>query len=107
MAAQNSRKAGGRGKPPEGRRFQKGQSGNPGGRPKEIGALKELAREHTTASIETLVRNLTAKSRMVQVVAANSILDRGYGKASQHIELDAGDELIRRLNDALKRNGGG
>jgi len=106
MAAQNSGKTAVR-KVPKGRPFQKGKSGNPGGRPKEITALKELARDHTGLAIETLVRNCTAKSRMVQVVAANSILDRGFGKASQHIELDAGDELVRRLNDALKRNGGG
>jgi len=89
-----------------GKPFQKGQSGNPGGRPKEIREIKELARQHTTAAISTLVRSLRAKSETARVVAANSILDRGYGKAAQHIELDAGDELIRRLNEAMKRNGG-
>lgn len=90
-----------------GRPFQKGQSGNPSGRPKVVGALKELARVHTEAALDTLVKGLKSESEMARLTAANSILDRGYGKASQHIELDAGDELTRRLNDALKRNDGG
>jgi hypothetical protein len=38
-----------------GRRFPKGQSGNPGGRPKELRDVIELARSHTTDAIKTLV----------------------------------------------------
>ncbi len=34
--------------------FQKGQSGNPGGRPKVMADVQELAREHTPAAINTL-----------------------------------------------------
>lgn len=105
MAAQNS-KGSARRKVP-GRPFQKGKSGNPGGRPKVIGALKEMARIHTAAALDTLVAGLKSESEVARLTAANSILDRGYGKASQHIELDAGDELTRRLADALKRNGSG
>lgn len=87
--------------------FKKGQSGNPAGRKVEFGPIKELARQHTGAAINTLVKALNAKSERTRVAAAEAILDRGYGKASQHIELDAGDELTRRLAEALKRNGGG
>jgi len=38
-----------------GKPFKKGQSGNPGGRPKIVGEVKELARTHTAEAIETLV----------------------------------------------------
>jgi hypothetical protein len=33
----------------------KGQSGNKAGRPKEVGHVRELARQHTEEAIETLV----------------------------------------------------
>jgi len=34
--------------------FMKVQSGNPGGRPREIGEIKDLARAHTADAIEAL-----------------------------------------------------
>jgi Family of unknown function (DUF5681) len=48
-----------------GKPFQKGQSGNPGGRPKEIAKVKELAREHMPAAINALasIMNNTKASR--------------------------------------------
>ena len=39
--------------------FEKGQSGNPGGRPKVIAEVKELARAHTGVAIQTLVSIMT------------------------------------------------
>src|SRR2546428_1196909 len=36
--------------------FKKGQSGNPGGRPKELKGIQELARSHAEMSIETLAK---------------------------------------------------
>jgi hypothetical protein len=36
--------------------FAKGKSGNPGGRPKEIKEIQELARKHAPAAIAALVK---------------------------------------------------
>src|SRR5262249_12966667 len=75
-----------------GRPFQKGQSGNPGGRPKEIAEVKELAREHMPAAIEALVSimNNPKASDAARVSAATALLDRGYGKPQQHIDAEIG-----------------
>ena len=61
--------------------FEKGQSGNPGGRPKVVAEVKGLAREYTSQAIETLVSIMTntKAAPAARVSAANALLDRGYG----------------------------
>lgn len=87
--------------------FVKGKSGNPGGRPRAEIRLKELAREHTPAAIDTLVKGLKAKGERTRVAAAEALLDRGWGRPAQHHEVDAGDELVSLLDLARKRTDGG
>src|SRR5262245_66323643 len=81
-----------------GKPFQKGQSGNPGGRPKEIAEVKELAREHMPAAIEALVSimNNPKASDAARVSAANALLDRGYGKPPQHLTSEASPTFVIR-----------
>lgn len=68
-----------------------GTSGNPGGRPKEAGEVKELARKHTKAAVETLVSMLNAENERTRVAAAEAILDRGWGRPAQAVTGDNGE----------------
>lgn len=61
--------------------FVKGVSGNPGGRPKTIEEIRDLARSYTTEAMQSLLRIATGgKNENARVSAANAILDRGWGK---------------------------
>jgi len=66
-------------------KWAKGESGNPGGRPKGLGDIREIARAHTATAIDTLVSVLEdAKANpSARVSAANALLDRGWGRPAQ------------------------
>ena len=86
--------------------YKKGQSGNPRGRPKRDAEVSELARVHTAEALETLasvMRNTKAPAS-ARVSAASAILDRGHGKAPQHITTERLDimtdaELDRHIRE--------
>ena len=61
--------------------------------------MKELAREHTGEAIQALVSiMLNPKSApATRVSAANSLLDRGYGKPPQHVAGEGGPQYVVRL----------
>src|SRR6476469_9121262 len=87
-----------------GKPFKKDQSGNPGGRPKVVAEVKELARAHTAEAIQTLVSIMTNPNSApaARVSAANALLDRGYGKPPQHITGDGGPSYVVRLPEPCK-----
>ena len=66
-----------------GRPFPKGMSGNAGGRPKAAHSIQELARKHTSEALDVLVQIMLNEKAPpnARVAAANTLLDRAYGKA--------------------------
>lgn len=76
-------------------RFKKGQSGNPGGRSPRVGpngeTVAQLARLHTQEAIDCLVEVVTGKANEPRdrISAANALLDRGWGKPRESVDLDA------------------
>jgi len=91
--------------------WRQGQSGNPSGRPKVIGYIRDLARERTEEAIGTLLdvmRNQDAPSA-ARVAAAEAMLSRGWGKPTQPF---AGDDeappithIIREIVDPRNIDG--
>ena len=64
--------------------FAPGQSGNPGGRPKDEHRVAELARSYTVEAIDTLVELMRdGKDERVRGTAAQALLDRGWGKRAK------------------------
>jgi hypothetical protein len=83
-----------------GRPFQIGQSGNPGGRPKVLQEVRELARSHCPAAIEELARMaLNSKSEALRLAAIRELLDRGYGKVAPAIEGNIGAPIVLEITE--------
>ncbi len=72
--------------------WKKGQSGNPGGRPKEVAEVKIQARKHTKEALETLAKMMKSGTPdRTRVAAAEAILDRAWGRPTQAIDHDIAD----------------
>jgi hypothetical protein len=82
-------------------KFQKGQSGNPGGRPKIMGEVQELARQHSGDAIETLAAIMRDKKAppAARALASNSILDRAYGRPPQTVNANVASRPAREMSD--------
>jgi hypothetical protein len=72
--------------------WRPGQSGNPGGRPKVSAEVRDLARNHGPEAIERLVALMHSKNESVAVRAAEALLDRGYGRPMQGMEVSGPPE---------------
>ena len=75
--------------------FKPGQSGNPGGRSgKHIADLSREARRYASLAVTTLVKICRTGLERNKLAAAIALLDRGYGKPLQAVQLDS--DLMRK-----------
>ena len=86
-------------------KWEKGQSGNVGGRPREIGDLRKLARERTQDALDTLTEVMLDKNAPsnARVAASTALLDRGYGKPTVGVEDVADNAPPIDLREAARR----
>jgi hypothetical protein len=94
------------GKTVRGRPFKKGQSGNPGGRPKQTQEQKDalaMIKELAPVAVERLGEILRDKHTKPETLlrAIEMVLDRVYGKptATEIIGAAPGNELLKSLLD--------
>jgi hypothetical protein len=73
--------------------------------PKSLTEIRSIARSHTRTAVNVLVGIMRSKdaTAAARVTAANAILDRGWGKATQTIDTseDAPLEFIHRIERVI------
>lgn len=85
-------------------RWEKGKSGNPGGRPKVLTEVKEAARQHGPAAIKQLATLMVSgDTDAAKIAACRELLDRAYGKAAQPLDGDGDGGPIRTLSEIILR----
>lgn len=67
-------------------RFQKGTSGNPGGRPALAPDVKKALEAASERAASRLVELIESDDPRVALMASNSVLDRLYGKPAQTVD---------------------
>jgi hypothetical protein len=81
-----------------GGRWLPGACPNPGGRPKTVADIQELAREHSPKAIARLAQIAeNGQSEAAQIAASVALLDRAYGKPTQPL---SGDDSMGPIRTA-------
>ena len=80
--------------------FKKGKSGNPNGRPKKLPALDLImanvlgAEKDGISAGEAIIMKLREQSLKGDIKAAQILLDRGWGKPKQNIDITTQGEKV-------------
>lgn len=87
--------------------WPKGQSGNPGGRPRRR-PLTELYEEllndpELLSKVRTAVMEAVSKGQMAMVLQLKEMADRVEGKVTQPVEANVNGGLAERLETARRR----
>lgn len=85
--------------------FAKGKSGNPGGRPPktdEERTLEAMCKEKTPAALNTILSIMgSGEQERARLAAAQYIIDRGWGKAKESVELSGA--LTLSIADQIRK----
>ena len=81
--------------------FRPGQSGNPGGRSKAQIDVRDAARAYTEEAIDTLVLVMRNGRHGERVMAANALLDRGWGRPQQSADVNIKRDIYDYSNAEL------
>jgi len=65
--------------------------------------LRDACRTHTEAAIQVLVSALNDENVKNQITAAQALLDRGYGKPAQSVDLGNTDGEPFKLEQIVRR----
>jgi hypothetical protein len=81
--------------------FRPGESGNPRGRPPGNRAskivlwdLKHAARQHCPKALARIVEALDDEDKRIRLLAAELLLERGYGKPEMHADIEINHRFV-------------
>ena len=83
-----------------GKPFQKGVSGNPKGRPRIVTDIRALAKQHGKEAFTKVLELLKSEDPRVAFSAAQEVLNRGYGKPAQSVDVKIEPKELADLTDA-------